>query len=220
DSLDAQGAVTVTAPVPDFGDADLASAARALTGTTLQVPPMVSALKVGGERLHALARRGVEVERAPREVTVTSLAVERGDGDTLAFDVTCSAGTYVRVLVSDLAESLGTHAHLTSLRRVSSGRFDVADALTLGDLEAALERGESVLRPASDFVAGLASVTLSDDEERRVRQGQAIELAEGLEGEEIAALDAAGSLVAVLARRARTGRPELVLAPETPRTRG
>src|SRR5579863_939136 len=147
DSLDADGAVTSEAAVPALTPEDLARAAHAFTGSLTQVPPMVSALKVDGQRLHELARRGVEVERAPRAVTISSLAVTREGEDTLAFDVTCSPGTYVRVLMSDLAESLGTLGHLSGLRRQASGRFRVDDALTLEHLEEELVAGRSPLRP-------------------------------------------------------------------------
>jgi tRNA pseudouridine55 synthase len=221
DSLDAEGTVTARARVPEVAAAALAEAALALTGAIAQVPPMVSAIKVGGERLHALARRGVEVERAAREVRVSAFVVTPGEEPaTLDFDVTCSAGTYVRVLVSDLAERLGTLGHLTSLRRVASGRFRVDDALTLEELGARVAHGAAVLLPAAQFVAQLASVTLSAEEERRVRQGRSIDLDPALSGDEVAALDARGELVAVLARRDATGHPELVLAPSARGSRG
>ena len=211
DSLDADGAVTAESEVPALLPEDLASAAAAFTGTLSQVPPMVSALKVDGKRLHDLARQGVEVERAAREVTISSLAVVRDDEATLSFDVTCSPGTYVRVLMSDLAERLGTLGHLTSLRRLASGRFRVDDTVTLERLEAELAAGRTPLRPPADFVLDLVSVTLSSDDVRRVRQGQPVTLDEALDGDEIAALDESAALVAVLRRRGTQGRPEIVL---------
>lgn len=211
DSLDADGAVTAESEVPALLPEDLASAAAAFTGTLSQVPPMVSALKVGGKRLHDLARQGVEVERAAREVTISSLVVVRDDEATLSFDVTCSPGTYVRVLMSDLAERLGTLGHLTSLRRLASGRFRVDDTVTLERLEAELAAGRTPLRPPADFVLDLVSVTLSSDDVRRVRQGQPVTLDEALDGDEIAALDESAALVAVLRRRGTQGRPEIVL---------
>jgi len=211
DSLDADGAVTNEAAVPTLTPEDLAGAALAFTGSLTQVPPMVSALKVDGQRLHDLARRGVEVERAPRAVTISSLAVNREDETTLAFDVTCSPGTYVRVLMSDLAESLGTLGHLSGLRRQASGRFRVDDALTLERLEEELVAGRSPLRPAADFVADLAPVTLDADDVRRVCQGQTVSLDASLEGDEVAALDEHATLVAVLRRRGTLGQPEIVL---------
>ena len=120
-------------------------AARML-GTQLQTPPMVSAIKVGGQRLHALARQGVEVEREPRSVTISSFSLDATERpDQWSFAVTCSPGTYVRVLLSDLAVALGTLGHLSALRRSASGDHAVADALELDDLAARVLRGEPVL---------------------------------------------------------------------------
>ncbi|MFI5036491.1 MAG: tRNA pseudouridine(55) synthase TruB [Acidimicrobiales bacterium] len=221
DSLDADGAVTDERPVPGITPEELADAAAALRATTTQIPPMVSALKVDGQRLHALARRGVEVERAPRAIAVTGLAVAFGeDAHTLTFDVTCSAGTYVRVLMSDLAERLGTVGHLTSLRRLASGTHQVEDAVTLARLAQRVAAGAAVLRPAAAFVGDLTAVTLSDDDVRRVRQGQRVALDASVAGDEVAGCDAGGALVAVLARRGDTFHPEVVLSSEpsaTPR---
>lgn len=211
DSLDADGVVVGEAPVPDVTPAQLAAAAAGLTGAISQTPPMVSALKVGGERLHALARRGVEVERAAREVTVSAFGVEATGPDEWTFDVTCSAGTYVRVLLADLAERLGTLAHLTSLRRVSSGRFSVDDALTLEGLAERVGAGEAVVRPPLELVGDLARVELVDADVARVRAGQRVRLAAAPDGDELAATDAHGRLVAVLVRRGDAFQPELVL---------
>lgn len=220
DSLDADGAVTEESPVPALSPEDLTRAAAEFIGALTQVPPMVSAIKVGGERLHVLARRGVQVERAPREVTITSLVLGAGDEPaTLSFVVTCSPGTYVRVLMSDVAERLGTLGHLTGLRRLASGRFGVDDAFTLDRLEAHVSAGLTPLRPAAEFVTALESVTLSADDERRVRQGQSVALDASLEGGEVAALDEHGALVAVLGRRGAHGHPQIVLT-ERRETRG
>jgi tRNA pseudouridine55 synthase len=151
DSLDADGAVLATAAVAPFDEANLARVAGSLTGEILQVPPMVSALKVNGKRLHELARAGEEVERAPRTIRIERFALTRGDEpDTLLFDVTCSTGTYVRVLLADAAESLGTLGHLTALRRMSSGAKRVEDAWNLDELMSA-GPDVAVLGPARDL---------------------------------------------------------------------
>lgn len=221
DSLDADGAPVATALVPSISAERLTWAAAAFHGTLYQVPPMVSAVKVGGERLHNLARRGVEVERQAREVTIRALSVTPGADDaTLDFDVTCTPGTYVRVLMSDYAEALGTLGHLTGLRRVSSGSFGVDDAVTLDQLARRVANHEEVLRPAGDFVGGLARVTLGADDERRVRQGQRVALEPSVAGEEVAAFDGAGELVAVLRRRGDVGQPEVVMSRGADEDRG
>jgi tRNA pseudouridine55 synthase len=216
DSLDADGAVTDRREVPAL-EVDVVNAyAARMLGTQLQTPPMVSAIKVGGQRLHALARQGVEVEREPRSVTISSFSLDATERpDEWSFAVTCSPGTYVRVLLSDLAVALGTLGHLSALRRSASGDHDVADALELDDLAARVLRGEPVLAPPSAFVTRLEAVVVTGDQASRLRQGQRVELEER-DGDEIAAMDEAGALVAVLRRRAETWQPVVVLPSEPP----
>ena len=135
DSLDADGDVTVVHDMAPPLAADVANAAATLTGDLQQVPPMVSAIKVGGRRLHELARSGIEVERAPRPVTVHRFEVEQtADPMTWTATVECSAGTYVRVLAADLGRALGGGAHLTALRRSAVGPFTIDEAHRLDDL--------------------------------------------------------------------------------------
>ncbi len=141
-TLDAAGDVVAT---HEMGTLDLdavTAAARRLTGEILQIPPMVSAVKVGGRRLHELARAGEEVEREPRPVTVHRFDVEPTDDPlTWRANVTCSSGTYVRVLAADLGHLLGGGAHLASLRRTAVGGFTLADARPLESDRAAPHRG-------------------------------------------------------------------------------
>ena len=218
DSLDADGVVTERRAVPEHvGDA-LHDAARAMLGVQQQVPPMVSAVKVDGRRLHQLARQGVEVDREARTITVTSFELEStSDPSVWNFDVECSVGTYVRVLLSDLAHAVGTVGHLTSLRRTRSGDFSVDDACTLEQLRDDVASGTFVLRPPSDFVTKLPHVVLDEDSERRIRMGQRVALVDAVGDGEIAALDGGAHLVAVLRRRGEHWQPEVVL-PEEPRT--
>ncbi len=215
DSLDAQGAVVAEAAVPVLHSDELAAAAAALTGRQLQRPPMVSAVKVGGRRLHELARQGIEVERAAREIVIEEFTLEATAPDELAFRVRCSAGTYVRVLLGDLAERLGTVGHLVALRRVASGAATVTEAHSLTELEERASRGEELLEPALRLVEGMDQRFLTPEEVRRVRQGQRLAAQAG-EGEWVAALDPDGALVAVLARRGEALAPEVVLAGADP----
>ena len=129
-TLDAAGEVTATHAMSGITlDQARAVVAEHLTGAIEQVPPMVSAIRIGGRRLHELARQGIEVERAPRRVFVHELLVAEGpEPDVLTIDVTCSAGTYVRTLAADLGRLLGGGAHLRALRRTAVGRFTLADA--------------------------------------------------------------------------------------------
>lgn len=212
DSLDAHGAVLEERSVPALTSDDVTTASTAMLGTQLQTPPMVSALKVGGRRLHQLAREGVEVEREAREVTISEFIVSpTSDPAKWDFDVECSVGTYVRVLLGDLAESLGTIGHLSALRRISSGRHHVRDAVTLEDLARLVEADESPLRPPGDFVTDVAAVLIDTDQERRLRMGQQVELSEVFSVDEIAAKNERGDLVGILRARATKWKPELIL---------
>jgi tRNA pseudouridine55 synthase len=130
DTLDAAGVPTVRYDMdPPAIDDVRRIVAEHLTGPIEQVPPMVSAIRVDGTRLHELARRGVEVERAARPVVVRSFTVEPSDDPmVVCVDVTCSAGTYIRSLAADLGRLLGGGAHLRNLRRIAVGPFTLADA--------------------------------------------------------------------------------------------
>jgi tRNA pseudouridine55 synthase len=135
-TLDAAGEITARHDMAELDLAGVRRAAAQLTGPIAQVPPMVSAVRVGGRRLHELAREGVEVERAARPVTVHRFAVESPvEPSVYPISVTCSSGTYVRVLAADLGRLLGGGAHLRALRRTAVGSFTETDARPLDRLE-------------------------------------------------------------------------------------
>jgi tRNA pseudouridine55 synthase len=143
-TLDASGVVVGTWDMRGVTLDQARAAARALTGPIMQVPPMVSAVKVDGRRLHQLAREGVEVERPARPVTVDRFELAAGDTPgVLRAEVACSSGTYVRVLAADLGAALGGGAFVRNLRRTAIGSFTEAEARRLDTLDAA-----SVLAPA------------------------------------------------------------------------
>ena len=213
DSLDADGAVTKEMAVPELSESVVARAAEQMLGTQLQIPPMVSALKVGGKRLHQLARQGVEVEREPRSIIVSEFVLQpTSQGTVWTFDVVCSVGTYVRVLLSDLAQRLDTVGHLTGLRRISSGRHHVDQALTLEELADRVSRGDDPLGAPSLFTLALEHVVIATPDVDRMRKGQQVDLAEPFVGPEVAALDETGTLVGILKRRGDRWQPELVMA--------
>jgi tRNA pseudouridine55 synthase len=212
DSLDADGAVIDQRPVPPLDEDQVNAAAAAMVGPQWQTPPMVSAIKVDGQRLHELARQGVEVERAAREISVTRFSLRATDDAAVwRFDVECSVGTYVRVLLSDVAERLGTIGHLVELRRLASGSHSVEDALTVEALQDAVEAGRDVLAPPAAFVTALTHVTLSDEQVRAMRMGQRVTITAD-DTEELAAMDGSGQLVGILVRRGESWKPELVLS--------
>ncbi|KAB2921992.1 MAG: tRNA pseudouridine(55) synthase TruB, partial [Dechloromonas sp.] len=123
DSGDAEGQVVATAPVT-VGEAEVRQALPRFTGAIEQIPPMHSALKRNGRPLYELARKGIEVERAPRAVTIHGLELLDFAGDRLTLRVRCSKGTYIRVLAADLGQALGCGAHLVGLRRTAVGDLD------------------------------------------------------------------------------------------------
>ena len=220
DSLDADGAVVEERNVPLLTESLVNSQATKMLGPQLQTPPMVSAIQIDGQRLHVLARRGVEVERPAREITVSGFSLTPTDENTVwRFMVECSVGTYVRVLLSDLAQRLGTVGHLIELRRLASGTHSVEDAMTLDTLADTVEQGGTVLAPPATFVTGLSSVTLSADQSRAMRMGQRVTFEASFPGDEIAAMDVDGELVGILSRRHDSWKPELVLASPDASTR-
>jgi len=221
DSLDADGTVVAEMAVPALTIDVVQRVAQSMLGAQHQTPPMVSALKVGGRRLHELARQGIEVEREPREINITHFQVAAtADRTTWDFEVECSVGTYVRVLLSDLAERLGTCGHLVALRRISSGSHHVDDALTLDELSARLASGDSPVRAPRGFVEHLEHAEVGEDAERRMRMGQVLSLEGTFRSDEIAAVNLRGELVGILRRRGDQWKPELVLADRPAHGRG
>jgi tRNA pseudouridine55 synthase len=169
-TLDASGEVTGTWVMGDVEVADVRAAAAALTGDILQVPPMVSAIQVEGRRLHELARAGIEVERAPRPVTVHRFEV----GEPLVpghypIEVECSSGTYIRSLAADVGSALHGGAHLRDLRRTAIGSFGVAEAVPVEALDP-----ERLLTPAQ-ALRDLAVVEVSPQVALDVGHGKVLE---------------------------------------------
>ncbi len=134
---DREGEVVEERPVPPLSETEVRSAFEKFRGDFYQMPPMVSAIKKGGVPLYKLARQGKVVEREPRLVHVYRSSVERIAVPEIDFTVVCSKGFYVRTYAHDIGEALGCGAHLKSLRRIRSGRFDVSDAITVEQLKTA-----------------------------------------------------------------------------------
>jgi tRNA pseudouridine55 synthase len=172
-TLDASGEVTGTWDMSSVTVVDAVAAAKHLTGRIEQVPPMVSAIKVAGTRLHALARQGVEIDRAPRVVTVDRLEVTGlpDEPRVLRIEVDCSTGTYIRSLAADLGQLLGGGAHLRNLRRTRVGSFGVAEAHRLDELAP-----EHVLTPAQGL-RDLERLEVSSETARRITHGLPVDRA-------------------------------------------
>ena len=133
-SYDAQGELVSSLPVPSIALEELNQVAETFQGDQLQMPPMVSAIKKDGVPLYKLARQGIEVERKPRLIRIYNFRFSAYQEPLADFRVACTKGTYVRSLVHDLGQKIGCGAHLVTLRRLISGKFDVANAISLGDV--------------------------------------------------------------------------------------
>ena len=139
-------------------------------GDILQVPPMYSALKVNGQKLYDLARKGKTVERQPRPITIHELTLLDVGENTLRLRVRCSKGTYIRTLCKDIGEALGCGGCMEALRRVSAGEYGIAEAVPLQEL-LETEEPEKYLRPVDSMFRNYPAVTLTENQEKRCRNG-------------------------------------------------
>jgi tRNA pseudouridine55 synthase len=215
-TLDASGEVVDRRPMP-IDQADVEAVVPAFLGEIEQLPPMVSAVKVGGRRLHELARRGEEVERAPRRVRVDRIdveAFEAGPYPAATVLVECSSGTYVRSLAADIGARLGGVAHLGELRRLHIGSFQLDEARTLADIEK--DPDAAVLTPAV-AMRDLEQVNIDAEQARAVAHGVTFPAAvfAGVNAGPgpFAVLGPHGDLLAVYERRRAAVKPAVVLAP-------
>ncbi len=171
---DSEGELTAVSE-PAFSDAELDAAIKALTGEIEQVPPMYSAVKVDGQRLYRLARKGLSVERKQRRVHIHQLNIMHRTGVDLSISVTCSKGTYVRVLAEDLGAILGCGAYLSALRRVAIGSLCVSDAVALDTLETLPAQDRFALLKRVDLLlSGLPKLTLDDADASKLSHGATV----------------------------------------------
>jgi tRNA pseudouridine55 synthase len=173
DTYDADGQIVATQPV-SVSESELRAALNQFAGEVDQVPPMYSALKREGQPLYKLARKGIEVEREPRRVTIDAITLREFQLPDVTIDVRCSAGTYIRSLAHDVGAKLACGAHLIELTRLASGAFTIDEAVRLEDLSG-LELTR-LLRPLDAALQNLPAITLDVDQARRVVMGQAIAL--------------------------------------------
>ncbi len=182
DTGDAEGQVLTNAAVTT-SIADVERLLPRFTGPIKQIPPMHSALKRDGRPLYELARQGIEVEREARDVTIHALDMLGLEGDVLRLRVSCSKGTYIRVLAADIGQALGCGAHLTALRRTRVGDLVLERSVTLSQLELQdeVQRGAHLL-PVDALLQSLPAVHLAADEANRFSHGNPVTLPTGLLG--------------------------------------
>lgn len=209
DTYDREGAITATsdAVMPLFQEVE--AALEAFRGEIEQLPPMHSAIKVGGKKLYELARSGTEIERKPRRVTISTLHLEDYDPPSLSIFVECSKGTYIRSLAYDLGAALCTGAYLDELVRTRHGPFTIERAITLEELNERIQKGsgENYLHLPEYILQGWQTYTTTREQERDIIQGKPIQLSPPENGDRplLAAKTSAGDLLAVLYWRSDKG---------------
>lgn len=179
DTADADGEVIEERPVPKLDLAQVEAVVGRFVGEVEQIPPMYSALKHQGQRLYALARQGIEVERAPRRVSFHWITVDRLEGSELCLSLRCSKGAYVRTLIEDIGEALGCGAHVTTLRRTGLGPFmDHPRMYTFEALQKLAEEGQEaldrVILPTDSALIGYPAIRLDADSTFHIRHGHPV----------------------------------------------
>ena len=177
DTGDADGKAVAEAAVPRLTAEQWDQVLQSFVGETQQVPPMYSALKKDGKRLYELARKGETVEREARTVRIDDIVLLEATSNRLVFRVACSKGTYIRVLVEDIARKAGTLAHTARLHRESVGDFEAQHMLDLDTVRRLADSGEldAKLMPADQALGRFAAVSLSADDAGRFRSGQLVD---------------------------------------------
>ncbi|MCS7010151.1 MAG: tRNA pseudouridine(55) synthase TruB [Anaerolineales bacterium] len=201
DTYDADGRFITRSAIPaDLTEQKFNEVLQRFVGEIEQTPPPFSAIKVGGRRAYDLARRGEDVELAPRKITVYHLEVLEWAPPEVVIDVHCSSGTYVRSLANDLGQALGCGAYLVGLRRTKSGRFSLRDAVPLRKLQEAFVTGNwyQYLIPAAEALADWPAVELSPDEVEEVKHGHRIKAAPDSQPGLVRGISMAGELVAIM----------------------
>ena len=194
---DPEGAITTRREV-DVDSRRIDEVIAGFVGIQDQIPPMHSAVHVGGKRLYELARQGLEIDRPARRIEILHLRQESLAGTELVLSVTCSKGTYVRTLAIEIGAALGCGAYLTGLRRTAVGRFAVERAVDLAELERlGVEGARARLLPVEVLVAGLPRRDSAPDDARRFTQGQVIECPGVPAGAEIALFGPGGCFLGV-----------------------
>lgn len=177
DTQDSTGTVLETAEA-DISEAQLLKVLADFRGELMQLPPMYSAIKVGGKKLYELARKGQTAQRELRSVTIEKLALSGKSGDDWLLSVRCSKGTYIRTLCHDIGQALGCGAVMSGLRRTVAGAFSVSDAHTLDQITEIAAGGgiEELLIPLDRLFCAHPALTLDEGKEKKCRNGMAVAL--------------------------------------------
>jgi tRNA pseudouridine55 synthase len=181
DTGDAEGLTIEELPLPAFAnDAEMRSALEALlpqfTGAISQVPPMYSALKRDGKPLYEYARAGVELERTPRNISIHSICWADIQWPEATLEVSCSKGTYIRVLAEDIGNALGCGAHLVGLRRTEVGHLNLEQSFTIESIQSGLQNTADYILPVDALLQTLPHLTVDEQQAKRLGMGQRVPL--------------------------------------------
>lgn len=181
DTGDADGQIVAQAPIPNIDIALLKRVAEQFMGAQQQIPPMYSALKKDGKKLYEYARAGIQIDRPARDITIKAIELAIIDQQQIELTVTCSKGTYVRVLAEDIAKILGTLGHLTALRRLQVGKFSIEQAIDLTQFAAlSLDNRQTCLLAVDACINIPVEMILTDEQCQRLRLGQRLNVTEQL----------------------------------------
>ena len=179
ETADADGEVIAQADTSGITESQVTAALETFVGEIEQIPSMYSALKHQGQPLYKLARQGIEVERAPRRISIYSAELLQFSEASIELRVHCSKGTYIRSLAEDLGAALGCGGHVSALRRLAAGPYEEAQATTLDELREVgdVREMDALLLPVSSAVGSWPAVRLHEDTAHYVRQGQPVQVA-------------------------------------------
>lgn len=181
DTGDAEGQIIEELPLPTFtNDAELKSTLDTLLlkfiGAISQVPPMYSALKRDGKPLYEYARAGVELERTPRDITIHAIRWIETQWPEATLEVSCSKGTYIRVLAEDIGNALGCGAHLIGLRRTEVGHLNIEQSFTIESIQSGLQNTADYILPVDALLQTLPHLTVDEQQAKRLEMGQRVPL--------------------------------------------
>ena len=204
---DAEGEI-IAAARADISLAEFQTACQALTGNIRQVPPMFSALKHEGKPLYEYARKGIVIERKPRDITIYAIDITEFDAPKAVIDVRCSKGTYIRTLSEDIAKHIGTFAHLTALRRTETAGFTIRESYTLDALAELNETDrDALLLPCDALVRHLPKIELNDRAVAMLKCGQRPQFTENISAEQpIRVYDRSGTFIGLVEYQKEIGR--------------
>ena len=204
---DAEGEIIATDRA-DISLTEFQTACQALTGDIRQVPPMFSALKHEGKPLYEYARKGIVIERKPRDITIYAIDITEFDAPKAVIDVRCSKGTYIRTLSEDIAKHIGTFAHLTALRRTETAGFTIRESYTLDALAELNETDrDALLLPCDALVRHLPKIELNDRAVAMLKCGQRPQFTENISAEQpIRVYDRSGTFIGLVEYQKEIGR--------------